>query len=241
MKFLLDTHCHTIASGHAFSTVEEMAKYASHIGYKLIAITDHGPAMPGTAHLFHFRNLRTLPEKIYGVEILKGAEVNIMDYEGNVDIPEETLKMLDLVIASFHGPCIKPGTVGQNTKALLGAIENPYIHVIGHPGNPNFPIDIKTVVAAAKEHNTLIEINNSSLKPKSFRKGSMDNCCKILKECRNQGATISIGSDAHISYDIGNFSTVEEMLEELNVPEDMVINTSVERLKSFLKKTSKEK
>ena len=43
-------------------------------------------------------------------------------------------------------------------------IKNPNIDVIGHPGDPRFPIDIKAV-AAAKEYGTLLEINNNSLIP----------------------------------------------------------------------------
>ena len=54
MKIEVDTHCHTIASGHAYSTIVENAKAASEKGLKMIAITDHGPAMPGTFHEAYF-------------------------------------------------------------------------------------------------------------------------------------------------------------------------------------------
>lgn len=54
MKFVLDTHCHTVASGHAYSTVQEIAKYASEIGLELVAVTDHSDKLPGGAHLFIF-------------------------------------------------------------------------------------------------------------------------------------------------------------------------------------------
>ncbi|SDJ96245.1 phosphatase [Natronincola ferrireducens] len=239
MKLILDTHCHTLSSGHAYSTIQEMAAYAKTIDFQLIAITDHGPKMPGSAHKLHFRNLRVVPKEINGVEVLRGVEVNILDYDGKLDLSDNVLKDLDLVIASLHHPCIKSGTVEENTHALINVIKNPYIHIIGHPGNPAYPIDIEKVIDAAKEYNTLIEINNSSLKPETFRVGSKENCYNILKACRDKGVSVVVGSDAHIAFHIGNFSVAQEMLEDLQVPEELVMNTSVERLKAALSKKQK--
>ncbi|SES88378.1 putative hydrolase [Natronincola peptidivorans] len=236
MNLLLDTHCHTLASGHAYSTIEEMATYAKKIGFKLIAITDHGPKMPGSAHILYFKNLRVVPKEIDGVEILKGAEANIMNHEGKLDLSESVLKNLDIVIASLHQPCIKPGTMEQNTNTLISLMRLPYIHIIGHPGNPAYPVDVEKLVKAAKESSTLIEINNSSLKPETFRTGSKENCYNILKACRDEGVAVTIGSDAHISYDIGNFSVAKNMMEDLNMPEELITNTSVDRLKAQIKK-----
>ncbi|AKL93907.1 hydrolase [Clostridium aceticum] len=234
MKFVLDTHCHTLASGHAYSTIQEMAQHAAAIGFNLIAITDHGPKMPGSTHLLYFRNLRVIPRKINGVEILRGVEVNILDHRGKLDIPEDVLKELDMVIASFHHPCIKPGSVEENTNTLINLMKKPYIHMIGHPGNPAYPINIEKVVAAAKEYRTLIEINNSSLKPDSFRAGSKENCYKILEACRDHQVPVAIGSDSHIAFDIGKFTFAEEMIESLQVPEELVMNTCADKLKAYI-------
>ena len=99
MKILLDTHTHTLASTHAYSTVLEMAKYASEAGMEAIAITDHAPAIPDGAHPWHFQNLKAIPREIYGVKILYGAEVNILDLEGNIDLADEVLEKLDVVNA----------------------------------------------------------------------------------------------------------------------------------------------
>lgn len=38
MKFVVDTHTHTIASGHAYSTVQEMAKEASANGIEMLQL-----------------------------------------------------------------------------------------------------------------------------------------------------------------------------------------------------------
>ncbi|WP_341878069.1 phosphatase [Defluviitalea saccharophila] len=234
MKFVLDTHCHTVSSGHAYSTVQEIAKEASNRGLELIAITDHAETLPGGAHLFHFHNLIVIPRKLYGVEVLRGAEVNILDFEGRVDLGQETLEQLDIVIASFHPPCIKQGSIVENTNALIKVIQNPHIDIIGHPGDPRYPIDIKAVVEAAKEYGTLLEMNNTSLKPDSFRAGGTDTVREIIKECVRMDMPFIMGSDAHISFDVGNFGHVEKLIEDLEVPEHLIVNTSVELLKSFL-------
>ena len=53
MQFIADLHIHSIASGHAYSTVNENAKAAADRGLQLIALTDHGPKMPGGPHLYY--------------------------------------------------------------------------------------------------------------------------------------------------------------------------------------------
>ena len=130
MEYIIDVHTHTISSGHAYSTIDENAKFASSIGMKLIAMTDHAPSMPGSATQIHFNNLKVLPEKLYDVEILKGAELNIMDFEGTVDLNEYSLKKLDIAIASLHPPCINAGTIEENTNAYVKVCENKYVSIL---------------------------------------------------------------------------------------------------------------
>ena len=105
MKYVLDTHCHTTASGHAYSSITECADEAKRKGLSLIAITDHAQTMPGGAHSFYFMNLKSLPARISDVEILKGVELNILDKTGLIDLETEFLKRLDIGIASIHHPC----------------------------------------------------------------------------------------------------------------------------------------
>ncbi|KAB3529993.1 phosphatase [Alkaliphilus serpentinus] len=236
MRFIMDVHCHTIASGHAFSTVMELANYAKSINYQLLAITDHGPAMPGAPKPLYFKNLKAIPEEINGVRILRGVEVNILDYDGGLDLSEDILKEMDFVIASFHRPCIAPSSILENTKVLRKLMEKPYISMIGHPGNPLFEVDIKSLINGAKETGTLIEINNSSLKPNSFRLGSYDRCYRILEESLKEKIMVAFGSDAHIAMEIGNFTFAEGMLKELKAYDDLIVNTSVEKLFEVLRR-----
>ncbi|ABY92359.1 putative hydrolase [Thermoanaerobacter thermohydrosulfuricus] len=239
MKLVLDTHTHTISSGHAYSTITENAREAYKKGLQLICMTDHGPKMPGAAHLWYFGNLKVLPEKIEGVEILKGVEVNIMDEEGNLDLPEGILKKLDIVIASLHDVCFEPSDdIERNTKAIINAIKNPYVDIIGHPGNPIYPIDIEKVLMAAKEYGKFIEINNSSFV--SSRKGSEENCFLIAKKAKEMGVKIAVGSDAHVSFDVGRFEEALKVIKNAGITEDLVLNTDVGKIKEYLKEKKRK-
>lgn len=234
MEYILDVHCHTIASGHAYSTLEEIIDKASKKGLELVAITDHAPSMPGATSILYFQNLKVIPQEIIGVEVLKGVEANIISKDGDIDIDDETLKRLDIVIASLHPPCISFGTVEENTDTVINTMKNPYVDIIGHADDSRFPLDYDRIVKAAKEYNVLLEVNNSSLNPKGFRI-SRDNIIAMLNKCKEYNVPIVMGSDAHISYDVGKFDLAIELMRELDFPKELIINTSVEKLKTYLR------
>lgn len=234
MNILVDTHSHTLASGHAYNTIDEMAKAAYEKGISILAITEHAPAMPGTCHSMYFHNLRVVGRHRHGVQLLLGSELNIIDYEGNVDMDEYTLNCLDIAIASLHIPCIKPGTIRENTSALIQAMKNPHVKIIGHPDDARYPIDYKELVLAAKEHKVLLELNNNSLNPNGFRLNARENDILMLELCKEYQVPITLGSDAHVVDDIGNHSFSDEILKVTNFPESLIINTSVEKFMNFL-------
>ena len=115
---LLDLHTHTTASGHAYNTLYEMASSASRRGIRLFGSSDHAPAMPGSSHYYHFINFKVLPRTLYGMKLMMGSELNIIDYEGHVDLDQDILEKLDYAIASLHLPCIKSGTTVQNLSLI---------------------------------------------------------------------------------------------------------------------------
>ncbi|MGB3368074.1 MAG: phosphatase [Acidaminobacteraceae bacterium] len=240
MKFVLDTHVHTIPSGHAYSTIHDYIKVAKERNLELIGITDHGPAMPGASNVFHLANQVVFPRVIEGIKVLRGAEVNIIDFAGSIDIKEERfLNNLDVVIASFHDVCLVPGTIEENTAAFINAMEsNKYIDIIGHPGNPKVPIDYVAFVDACKKHDIIVEINNSSFS-KGSRIGSEENCITIAKLCADKGVKVIAGSDSHISYSLGQFSHSMRVIKEAKIPEGNIMNLSVERFVNYLNKKGK--
>ncbi|MGL4402398.1 MAG: phosphatase [Fusobacteriaceae bacterium] len=233
MKSIIDLHTHTIVSGHAYSTLQENIEAACRHELKFLGVSDHAPAMPGGPHLFYFSNLKVIPKRINGVRILKGCEVNIINFNGEIDLPERELSAIDYAIASLHPPCIDCGDIHENTRAVINSMDIPQVKIIGHPDDSRYPLDYKEVVRAAKEKNVLLEINNSSLSSGSFREGARENLTEMLEECRKQGARVIMGSDAHASFDIGNFRNSEKLLKELNFPIELVINYNEEEIKDF--------
>lgn len=93
MRFEADTHSHTLASGHAYSTIKEMAAAAEAKGLKALALTEHAPKMPERAGCFIFKTWMSVPRKCGGIRLLMGAEVNIMDETGWIDLPESTCRI----------------------------------------------------------------------------------------------------------------------------------------------------
>ena len=233
-EYVLDLHTHTIASGHAYNTLREMAKAASDKGLSVLGITEHAPKMPGTCHSFYFHNLKTVPRELYGIRLLLGSEVNIMDFEGNIDLEERDLKGMDIIIASLHTPCIKPGSIKENTTAYLKVMENPYVNIIGHPDDGRYPVDYRALVEGAKEKGKVLELNNHSLDPKCFRRDARENDLKMLELCKEYAVHVIMGSDAHFDTLIGEFSMAKKLLEEVDFPEELVLNRSVEALQGHV-------
>lgn len=231
MRLVVDTHTHSVSSGHAYSTIQELAKGACGNGIQMIAVTDHGPSMCGAPHLWHFGNLRVVPAEIYGVRVLKGVEANIMNSSGETDMPDEYLRRLDFVNASFHDVCFTPSSVEEHTVALINVMKNPYVDAIAHPGNPQFQVDMEKVVLAARDYGKFIEINNTSF---YVRTGSEKNCRRFAELCKKHRVRIVCGSDAHISFDVGKFDKVIKILEEVGMPEDLVMNVSSENFETYL-------
>ncbi|MCC8160640.1 MAG: phosphatase [Oscillospiraceae bacterium] len=237
MKILFDTHTHTLASTHAYSTVLEMAKYASEQGMEAIAITDHAPAIPDGAHPWHFLNLKNVPREIYGVKILYGVEVNILDLEGNIDMDDDILKKLDVVNASIHTPCYKDCGAPDHTSAYERIVNNPLIDVICHSGAPAFAYDYEKIIDMAKKNHKLMEINNHSF---YVRQASIPNCRKIAEICKEKEVGIVVSSDAHITFDLGNYSRALDMLKEISFPEKLIINRDLKSFEDFMAEKGKK-
>ena len=234
MKIELDVHTHTIASGHAFSTLQEMAQAAAGKGLKLLGITEHSPGVPGSCNPIYFRNLHVVPRQMYGIELLLGAEINILDGEGNLDMDENCMRMLDIRIAGIHSLCYSYGTVDENTHGMVKAVSNPFIHIISHPGDGTAELNFEAIVLAAKEHHTLLEINDSSLKPTRNKPNARENNLSILRLCKRYEVPVILGSDAHISFDIARYDYLYDLLQLTEFPESLIMNRDVKSFKEYL-------
>ena len=103
MELKVDTHTHTYASGHAYSTLIDTANSAMQNGSTMFRTTHHSESMPGAPHYWFFSNQRVLPRFIEDVAIIRGVESNIMNTQGEIDIHPSVDKNLDWVILK-HPP-----------------------------------------------------------------------------------------------------------------------------------------
>ncbi|MFQ7520226.1 MULTISPECIES: phosphatase [Clostridia] len=225
MKAIIDMHTHTVASGHAYSTIHENIQFAKKHGMKFLGTSDHGSTMTGGPAEYFFHNLKVVPREMDGVKILRGMEANILDVNGNIDeLDSKALDGLDYLIASLHIVCIEPSTKEDNTMAILNVMDKEKVKIIGHPDDARYELDYEAIVKKAKEKNILLEVNNSSLSPNTSREGARENILKYLELCKEYGVRIIMGTDSHICYDIGVFQYAEAIIEEANFPKELVIN-----------------
>ncbi|QMI04823.1 phosphatase [Citrobacter sp. RHB25-C09] len=228
----VDLHMHTVASTHAYSTLSDYITQAKRQGLKLFAITDHGPDMADAPHHWHFINMRIWPRVVDGVGILRGIEANIKNIEGEIDCTGQMLTSLDLIIAGFHEPVFAPQDEATNTKAMIATMASGVVHIISHPGNPKYPVDITAIAQAAAKYQVALEINNSSFL--HSRKGSEANCRAVAAAVRDAGGWVALGSDSHTAFTMGDFSECRKILDAVNFPEERILNVTPKRLLNFL-------
>lgn len=239
-QIIADMHTHTIASTHAYSTLTEMVDAARERGLYAIAITDHGPKMPGAPRDWFFGSLNQIPLFFKGVKTVMGVEANILDFNGTLDIEsgtqEENRQMdsLDWVVASIHGIRgirLEKPTLEKSTELWLKVAQNPRVNVIGHSGSPAFAYDLDVVIPEFGRNHKLVEINAHTF---DVRPSNVPYCRKIAEACMRYRVPIIVNSDAHFQTEVGEFRKALALLEEIGFPEELIVNASAERLNAYL-------
>lgn len=233
MKIIADTHVHTIASEHAFSTVLENHAAAKKKGLRFLAITDHTGKMlgaPTDAYYVCLKNV--LPREYDGVYFLRGCEVNILDEQGTLDLPNALLDHLEWVIASVHGILMPPMDAQKNTEMWLNVAKNPRVDVIGHCADADYPFDCERVIAEFARQGKIVEINASRCLPDSKHEACW---IEVAKLCAKYRVPLVLSSDAHFAPDVGNVENAIKIIEKAEVPEELILNADATR---FAKKLS---
>lgn len=225
---IADLHTHTLASTHAYSTILENARQAKEKGLLYLASTDHGPGMEDAPHRWHFANLKAIPETLYGVRILKGAEANILP-GGGLDLEDNLLKDLDWVVASMHEPTYPSAGREQNTENYCRVLSHPYVDMLGHIASESFPFDDDAVLDAAHRYGKIIEIKGS------FTSRHMRQAYhKLALACRRHKVFVTVTSDAHFAGNVGKLEDGMDLLREIDYPKELMIGANKENMESFL-------
>lgn len=230
-RIMVDTHTHTVLSGHAWSTLRENAVAAAKRGMAGMCLTEHGFELPGAGPFFLTPAQKMLPTEIEGVRVYYGVEANIMDMTGRVDIEDRMLFGSDWNIASMHEICMRPGNPEENTAAFKAALAHPAVDMLGHIDDGKTPNILEEVVLEAGRLRKIIEINNNSLR---VRKGSVERIEEIAGLCKRHGVRVSVSSDAHFDTMIGAVEPALELLGRLDFPDELVINRSREAFEEYL-------
>ena len=228
-----DVHTHTIASGHAYGTIREMAQAAAEKRLSILGLTEHAPGIPGTVDPFYYMNLSVIPRTLYGVGILHGCEINVLN-DGTLSLEQRFIDKLDYCIAGIHSLCYQDAGPEGNTRNVASCMKHPKGKFISHPDDDHTPLNYEMLVAAAKETGTALEVNNSSLGKKDQRWNCYENYRHMLALCQQNDVPVIVNSDAHDPFWVGSFDLALELLKSVSFPERLVLNADADRLKSFL-------
>ena len=230
---LVDLHVHTVASSHAYSTIYEYIMEAGRKGLKMIGISDHGTELvDGAYHKWHFDNLDCVPSYRDGVIILKGIEANIKD-DGSTDCKQSYLEHLDYITAGFHGPLYSAGgDKAKNTNILIKVISSGTVDIITHPANSRYPLDLERIIEVAAANNVALEINSSIYSRRGEENEQM--AVELIKCAVAHHAPLIIGSDAHICFNLGDFSLAYRLFERAGCPVDYALNSNPGKVIEFL-------
>ena len=228
-----DVHMHSILSGHAFGTVRELAFEAAARNMQLIGVTEHGPGIPGTCDVIYFRNIIDAPRTLYGVEMLYGSEVNVLN-SGTVDLDQRHLECLDYAVAGIHGLCYEDVGKVKNTDNVIRCMEIGKVKFISHPDADNYPMDYPALVQGAKEYGVALEVNNSSLRKPKLRPGCVKNYGIMLPLCMEYGVPIIVNTDSHDPGTVGDFTLAAGLLDSMHMDDDLILNNDLQKLKAFL-------
>jgi DNA polymerase (family X) len=192
-----DVHMHTVETDGK-NTIEEMAEAAVARGYKYIAITDHSKnlafanGLDDTRAVAHIQRIREANEKIDGITIFAGVEVDILA-DGDLDLSDDVLAQMDVVIASVHS--VFNQEPAKMTERLLKAIENPNTSIVGHPTGrlqlrrDAYHFDMDAVLNAAAKHRVAMELNSYP--------DRLDLNDVHLRQAKPRGVKIVINTDSH--------------------------------------------
>ncbi|MDD2510203.1 MAG: PHP domain-containing protein [Syntrophomonas sp.] len=242
MKFYGDYHTHSRHSDGRQSEVDIIAA-ARRRGLKEVAITDHGPlaAVIGVESASEYSLIRERIDEVgwneEGLRVLVGAEANIRDLNGTLDIPQSVIEGLDLLIAGMHpytlpttlkdawdlfarnslrhlGAAQREKAVSANTKACKEAIyQNPDLDILAHPGL-FFTVDVQEIAQACVQKEVLFEINCGHEHPD----------ISDIMEAELVGVDFIVNSDSHFEESVGKLDYGVQVVKHLKIDPERVVN-----------------
>ncbi len=199
---------------HAHSTwsdgknsLEEMALAARALGLKYLTVTEHSEAAIYAGGLKvddlkrQWEEIDRVNEAVPGVRLLKGIEVDILE-SGALDYSDSVLEQLELVIASIH--VRHSMDEDQMTRRILAALDNPCLHILGHPtgrliqSREPYPVRMEEVLERAAERGVAVEVNGKPAR--------LDIKSEYVRRAVKLGVRLVVSCDAHKREDLRNLA-----------------------------------
>jgi DNA polymerase (family 10) len=221
-----DLHVHSDRSPDGRMPLDLIVEMSIQRGYRYLLITDHtlGLRFGGLGRdelLMQADELEHLRSRYPELTILHGAEVNI-GLDGTLDIDDETLAMLDMVVAGLHSHFGLP--IEQQTARVIEALGHPAVRVLAHPTGrrigtrPPIELDVPAVIAAAVSHDRALECNG--------HRDRLDLSVPWVQLAAGMGARFAANSDAHRPDELGNIANAVAILQAAGVGSAQVVNTA---------------
>ncbi|MEJ6952322.1 PHP domain-containing protein [Natronospora cellulosivora (SeqCode)] len=245
MLFIGDYHTHSEYS-HGKGKLRLNIEKAIQRDLKELAITDHGPATWNFIKLGvkKVEELLEIKDKVYTlqseypqIKLYSGVEANIIDTEGNLDVPEKILRALDIVAVGFHLLIIPDSLLAakkiildnryiykyikrkreeirkSNTEIIIKSVKKNRPNFITHPG---YKIDIDTYNLAnvCAKSGTYLEINTRhGMKTKDY-----------IREAAKSDVRFIVNSDAHSPKEVGELDLGYKLISDLDISHDRIVN-----------------
>ena len=233
-----DLHAHSRATdGH--NSIKEMALAAREFGFDYLAITEHSRhltvahGLDATRLLKQIDEIDKLNEKLTGITLLKGIELDILE-DGQLDLPDEVLARLDLVVGAVHSKFHL--SRAKQTERILRAMDHPHFTLLAHPSGrlletrDAYDVDMPRIIRHARQRGCYLELN-----AQPDRLDLLDTYCHLAKD---EGVLISIDSDAHSINDFNNLEYGVGQARRGWLEKTDVLNTrTLAQLRKLLKKT----
>jgi len=232
----IDLHSHSLFSSCGLHTCIEMLNHAKKQGMAALAITDHGLSLGGRLNSNFYERLK---DPVPGIRLLKGVECNLLEEQGAIDCPKQFLPYMDIVLLGIHHNIQKGLGKAVYTEMLLRAIqENSFLDVLAHLNVAHYDVDFESVVRAAMDRGILIELNNSKCLP---RRSSPEVIQQLILTCKKLMCQVIVSSDAHAINEIGQDGMIRPILNDLDFPQELILNRDPESVYAFIESRRKHK
>ena len=153
--------------------------------------------------------------------------------DGTMSLDDRWMFKLDYAIVGIHATCYRDQGIEKNTENLIKCMSNPKVFFVSHPDDSTYPLDYEQVVPAAKQYGVALEVNNNTVRS-ARKKNWRENIMTYLDLCMRYRTSIVVDSDAHDPSTVGRFMEAEALLDEFGFDEDLIVNTSEEKFRSFI-------